>query len=416
MFVDLILLASCLAGATTSVASGVGEMNAYLCEVKPARSNITRSSETWNLTSDYQIIENENPTFTDEQIIAELYERQSINKAYSYGGYGSLTDDEFWTIVLNLWPHQYGTAYNLTERAEAQTVVYYPNYTRYLDDGDAFRHTYWSALLTYEFGANFALKLTTAHESNTAEGLDKSMDLHNNNNGTILLEEWRTKFSSNSTDAWADIGEFIYHCVANGEIYDVVKVDSVDEKLVYTNVGGDNQEKFDLRSLINKINITDYDFEQQYFFYNKSKSIISNGGAVVNTERLRTGYIEEEYIVLSPRRLGAGTAYLEYVFSSPVNSICVDLTKWSNAEMLNEYDSTAWIYSSADGINYYPQLNLLSDITLSNNRLYPNQYRIDFPNGTNRIKFIVTSSAVGDRNKGRICIGNMDVLFQNHNY
>lgn len=415
MFVNLVLLASCLTGVTSPEAITPEIMSNSICEVVALESQTSRSTEEWNLLSDYQSIQNNNPGFSNEQIIAELYDNQSSEASYSYGGY-ELSDDEFWTIVLNLWPHQYSTAYSLTERAKTESEAYYPTSPRYLDDGDAFRHTYWSALLTYEFGSSFAIQLTNAHEANTPEGIDKNMDLHNNNNGTILLEEWRSKFSLNSTDAWTDIGEFIYHCIANGEVYDCLRVDSNTQKLVYTNIGGNNVATFGIRSFINQICITDYDYEQQYFFYNKTKSITTTGGAIVNTTRLRTGYIEEEYIVLSPRRSGAGTASLEYSFNSSVNSICVDLTKWSNSEMLNTYDSSAIIYSSVDGILYYPQLDLLNDINLSTVRNFPDQYRINFPRGTNHVKFVVTSSAVGDRNKGRICIGNMDVLFANPSY
>lgn len=44
----------------------------------------------------------------------------------------------------------------------------------------------------------------------------------------------------------------------------------------------------------------DYVFEQQYFFYEKSSNITKNA-YTFQTTRLRCGYIEEEYIVLSLR-------------------------------------------------------------------------------------------------------------------
>ncbi|MFA7032544.1 MAG: hypothetical protein WC201_03175 [Bacilli bacterium] len=415
MLVNLVLLFSCLGGMTAQETVDSEIVNRAVCEVTSLETQSTNALDNWNLASDYELIEEENPNFTQEQIISQLYLNKNSNSSYSYDGH-ELNNDEFWTIVLNLWPHQYETAKNLTERASTQAQIYYPTLSCYQDDGDAFRHTYWSALLTYEFGSSFALKLTSAHESDTPEGIDKEMDLHNNKNGTTLLEEWRSKFSSTSTDAWSDIGEFIYHCVANGEVYDCVKINLDTQKLVYTTVGGSNETKFSIRSNINQIGITDYAFEQQYFFYSKTKTINTTGGATIDTKRLRTGYIEEEYIVLSPHRLNAGTAYLEYIFDTPIDAICVDLTMWSNSELLSTADSTAIIYSSVDGIDYVSQLDLLNDITLSKVRTNPNQYRILFPENTTRIKFVVTSPATGDRNKGRICIGNMDVLFKNLNY
>lgn len=415
MIINLFLLASCLVGLNVSN-EGENYFENKICTISSEnkQNNSKNNLNEWQLLLDFNDLKQENPYLSDEEVVADLYKKQS-NRGYSYGDY-ELTDDEFWTIVLNLWPHQYSTAYNLTNRASSQTNIYYPDSSRYLDDGDAFRHTYWSALLAHEFGDDFAIQLTTAHESETEEGLDKDMDLHNNRNGVYLYHEWESRFSSISTDAWSDIGEFIYHCIANGEIYDCVKIDTINDKLVYTDIGYSNISKFNIKSYINLINITDYEFKQQYFFYTKTKSVTTSGGATVNTRRLRTGYIEEEYIVLSPRRSGAGFAFLEYEFATPVNSICVDLTLWSNQEYLYSSNCTAIVSSSVNGSAYEERLDLLNDISLSTNRNLPNEYRINFPSGTRYIKFSISSPATGDRNKGRICIGKMDVLFANLEY
>lgn len=417
MLLNLILLASCLTGANPVLNSDVDVemLENSVCEVTCRDSDVSNDYDDWTLLEDYNSIKNANPDHTHEQIVAELYRNKESNRDYSYDG-NELTDDEFWTIVLNLWPHQYQTAYTLTIRAVEQAETYYPDLTRYLDDGDAFRHTYWSALLSYEFGTNFAIQLTTAHESNTPEGIDKEMDLHNNNNGTILFDEWQSKFSTGVTDAWSEIGEFIYHCVANGEVYDCQKVDTNTQKLVYTTIGGTNITKFSIRSFVNSVLPVDYGYEQQYYFYLKNKSFTSTGGATINTRRLRTGYIEQQYIVLSPKRSGAGSAVLDYYFDSPVNSICIDLALWSDSELLNPNDSYAIICSSTDNNFYTTELDLLNDVVLPTNRLYPTQYRIDLPAGTTSIKIATSSPAVGDRNKGRICVGNLDVLFANPDY
>ncbi len=57
---------------------------------------------------------------------------------------------------------------------------------------DAFRHAYWSALLTLSSGADFARDFTTAHETQPNSDPDARqqsfMDMHNNNIGiTIAL-------------------------------------------------------------------------------------------------------------------------------------------------------------------------------------------------------------------------------------
>ncbi len=52
------------------------------------------------------------------------------------------------------------------------------------DKSDAFRHCYWSALLSRELGYINALKFTNAHESSPLnDSLEKAMDLHNNSVG-----------------------------------------------------------------------------------------------------------------------------------------------------------------------------------------------------------------------------------------
>ncbi|MEV6098980.1 hypothetical protein [Nocardia sp. NPDC051981] len=57
---------------------------------------------------------------------------------------------------------------------------------RTLNDGqgDAFRHTYWNALLTRRFGEDFAKEYTTAHERvGGQQGPREAMDLYNNSIG-----------------------------------------------------------------------------------------------------------------------------------------------------------------------------------------------------------------------------------------
>ena len=53
----------------------------------------------------------------------------------------------------------------------------------YLGNGDAFRHAYWCGLITDGYGASYAKQWGDAHESNTPAGIDKTMDLRNNQSG-----------------------------------------------------------------------------------------------------------------------------------------------------------------------------------------------------------------------------------------
>lgn len=55
---------------------------------------------------------------------------------------------------------------------------------------DAFRHAYWSATLTREFGANWTREFTTAHEARPGNpGMREAMDLYNNEVGRRIATD-----------------------------------------------------------------------------------------------------------------------------------------------------------------------------------------------------------------------------------
>ncbi|HPY78494.1 MAG: hypothetical protein BWX57_00345 [Tenericutes bacterium ADurb.Bin024] len=153
------------------------------------------------------------------------------------------------------------------------------------------------------------------------------------------------------------------------------------------------------------VNPEDYDFQPQYFFSNSVKKVFLTDYNF-NTNRLRTGYIEQEYINLSPRREGAGTAFLEYTFNDPVIKIEVDLSFWGPYEYIDNTNATAIIEYKDERGNWITALDLLDDVELSTDRYNQDTYIINFPtNGTKCFRYYMTSEAVGSRNKGRISVG-----------
>jgi len=157
---------------------------------------------------------------------------------------------------------------------------------------------------------------------------------------------------------------------------------------------------------------TDYKFDT---FYNTEEVTEEHyvDGFNFSTTRLRTGYIKNEYITLSPRKEGYGTAYLEYNFSQPVSSIDVDLTFWSNDERYYISDNPTAIFEYRDlYTNTWSTKADLLDIDLPTDRTNPARYTFSFPGKTKSIRFYThfeSMSGWKDRNKGRICIGDMDV-------
>lgn len=333
----------------------------------------------------------------------------------SLGDYLDVNWDEI-AVLLSLTPSQIIVATNLTNLAVEKTDELYPNQSNYQDDGDAFRHTYWAALLANNFGDEFSRNLTDAHESSEPDGIDKNMDIHNNRNGIKLYHEWVDKISYSGVYPLDNLALFICHAVANGEVYDCIKINTATNKPVYSNVGISNVSSFGMKGYIETIDVDDYDYEEQYFFNMKSKNIETNENTTISTRRLRTGFIQNQYIVLSPRRENAGYAFLEFYFSTPILAVDLDICLWSDNELLSGNGCGASVVEKPDYQTFIYHYNLLTDFGLSTNRNNPNRIRFDFPEQADGIAFRAQAPAVGDRNKGRLCIGNMHIIFANPNY
>lgn len=92
-----------------------------------------------------------------------------------------LTSDE--KIYIFMYP-EHATAIKASkETAYAETRRRFGR-NGHNDRSDAFRHCFWSALLSREIGYAAALRFTTAHESSPSnDPSEKVMDLHNNSVG-----------------------------------------------------------------------------------------------------------------------------------------------------------------------------------------------------------------------------------------
>lgn len=155
-----------------------------------------------------------------------------------------------------------------------------------------------------------------------------------------------------------------------------------------------------------------YGFQDSYITPAAEKTV-SAGGLIFETNRLRCGYTQSEYITLSPRKAGEGTAYLEYNFTNPVYKIDVNLSFWSDDERYRGANvAEARIeYQRLCENTYLPALDLLT-ADLPTDRTQQKTYTISFPGGTRHFRFYTHfdyMSGYTDRNKGRISIGNMRI-------
>ncbi len=137
----------------------------------------------------------------------------------------------------------------------------------------------------------------------------------------------------------------------------------------------------------------------------------TSSGFSFQTRRYRTGYIHNEYIVMSPIRTGYKKAFIEYKFDTPISRIDVELSHWRSTSMeeLTSDTGIAGVYEYYND-EYIQSLDLLSESTnLPTDRNKPTVYKIMFKNPVYQFRFYseTFNSITSSTNKGRICIGNM---------
>ena len=157
-----------------------------------------------------------------------------------------------------------------------------------------------------------------------------------------------------------------------------------------------------------------YGFPEGYCSTAETK-LVEADGADFYTTRLRTGFIEDEYINLCPRKEGYGASYLEYGFFEPVSKIDINLSFWSDDERYYAADDPeARIeYWEEDSNSWVECLDLL-EANLPTDRNNQKTYTIEFEEPVLSFRIYThfnNMTGYTDRNKGRISIGDMIVYF-----
>ena len=150
--------------------------------------------------------------------------------------------------------------------------------------------------------------------------------------------------------------------------------------------------------------------EGQYFFNSKSQQITLSNQNVLSTNRLRTSFIENRYLVMSPNRKNAGHAYLDIEFPHNVQKITFRSALWSNSENNENQIFRLEYYDNSN--NYFIEHIPVDLYNLSTNKNSPGLFTVIFPKNTNRIRFnTIKMFPGGDRNKGRICLDSFNVSY-----
>lgn len=129
------------------------------------------------------------------------------------------------------------------------------------------------------------------------------------------------------------------------------------------------------------------------------------------TVRYRTGYIHNEYIVMSCMRENVTEAFIEYKFDTPISKLTVQLSHWRerSVEWLDKNTGMAEL-QYWDNNKWNQKLDLLSDETaLPRDRTNPKTYTVIFDEPVTRIRFYEKANLqyFNDNNRGRICIGDI---------
>lgn len=184
-----------------------------------------------------------------------------------------------------------------------------------------------------------------------------------------------------------------------------------------------------LNSLGQAITITPTDYTGYTDFYEISDTIRNNftshttvSNFLFKTKRYRAGYIHNECVVISPKRMGYQEAFIEYQFMVPVDRIDIELSHWREitTEGLNPSTGKAVIevfrYGKYDSI--HPVLDLLSTSTnLPEDRNNKATYKLCFDRPITRFRIYAKTNGpnFNENNRGRICIGNIYV-YENSSY
>lgn len=170
---------------------------------------------------------------------------------------------------------------------------------------------------------------------------------------------------------------------------------------------------------------TDYGFADAYptgsSTANNFVTHTLSSGFQFRTRRYRTGYIHNEYIVMSSIRRNINEAFIVYDFNYPVTKIEVDLSHWRSLSNEWTYPSncTAVLRTGDSLSGYTTHLDLLASSTaLPTDRNNPTTYTITFNTPVTSFEFYTSNTRINtnDDNRGRICIGTLKVFSKEGNY
>lgn len=153
----------------------------------------------------------------------------------------------------------------------------------------------------------------------------------------------------------------------------------------------------------------------QYFNNENVVEIILQNGYRFNTRRLRCGYIEDQYLVMSAIKKtttvpDTAKAYLEFDMFDNIKLVEFDLGLWGNNEgmLTGEDDYVAIEYNNGNG---WIEQKRFRPSDLSTSKNLPWRYRVFLKQGV-QFRFVVNARPrISDRNKGRVVLDNITMYY-----
>ena len=153
----------------------------------------------------------------------------------------------------------------------------------------------------------------------------------------------------------------------------------------------------------------DWGFRQQYYFDGQTATHVVDDFLTINSSRLRCGYIEQSYIVLSAKHKDAGHAYLSLEFNRPVYYYAFDIALWSDSEGINRNNAELVMQVKGENGDWVEIVDLLNDITLPTKEQGFYTYENWADEGIYGMRWLETAPATGTKNNGRIAFN--EILF-----
>lgn len=304
--------------------------------------------------------------------------------------YGNVENSLVWPLDLGNIIDSFAYTLGLSS---AINVVIYPSYF-----GNS-KNTFWSNI-KFNIDRGIPITLGTGFTCGSGEfaqhytniyGYETWVGIDHSNNTRITKQFLKARLNKNITeDSYCD-----------ADILNCSQIATVAYEFYYSNTTSFTASDFS--SLVNS------NGNGQYFFDDTFKQITLNSGVNIDTYRLRTSYIENQYLVLSPNRSRAGTAFLQLGFYHPVEQLTFSASLWSSLEGV--LGQTFVIQYEDSNFQYVNHISI--DLNkLSTSKTYKDNFLIVFPKETSGICFYTHHNAPsGNRNKGRIVLDNFAVKY-----